>query len=194
MNSGRRHFLTLGAAGLLAREVVEERIGQRDAMIVDVRSEAEFAGQHFWPSGATEDAGRAGHIPSAVHVPADLVHDEEGALRSPTDLRAVFETSVGSDRRVLTYCTIGNRASQVWFALKYVHGQGDVSGYYGTWAEWGKLASTPSEIASPSHAPRDRLSAIPIPIRPVLIAAKIRNRPGWGTSDMARAIGRIVPR
>lgn len=132
---------------IASREVVEERIGQRDAMIVDVRSEAEFAGQHFWPSGATEDAGRAGHIPSAVHVPADLVHDEEGALRSPTDLRAVFETSVGSDRRVLTYCTIGNRASQVWFALKYALGQGDVSVYYGSWAEWGKLASTPIETS-----------------------------------------------
>jgi thiosulfate/3-mercaptopyruvate sulfurtransferase len=133
---------------IASRDVVEQRVGQPDAMILDVRSEAEFAGERFWPCGATEDAGRAGHIPAAVHISSDPVHDEDGALRSPEELRALFETSgVGSDRRVLTYCTIGNRASRVWFALIYVLGHHDVSVYYGSWAEWGKLASTPIETS-----------------------------------------------
>ncbi|MDQ2897166.1 MAG: sulfurtransferase [Actinomycetota bacterium] len=131
---------------IASREVVEELIGQPDALVVDARSEAEFVGLCFWPSGATEDAGRAGHIPAAVHIPCDLVRDKDGALRSPEELRTLFDASgVGSDRRVLTYCTIGNRASQVWFALKYVLGHHDVSVYYGSWAEWGKLAATPIE-------------------------------------------------
>jgi thiosulfate/3-mercaptopyruvate sulfurtransferase len=131
---------------IASRDVVGQRIGQPDAVIVDVRSEAEFAGQCFWPSGATEDAGRAGHIPTAVHISSDLVRGADGALRSPGDLRALFEASgVESDRRVLTYCTIGNRASQVWFALTYLLGHHDVSVYYGSWAEWGKLVSTPIE-------------------------------------------------
>src|SRR5664279_2122479 len=33
---------------IASREVVEQRIGQPDAIIVDVRTEAEFAGQRFW--------------------------------------------------------------------------------------------------------------------------------------------------
>ena len=38
-------------------------------VFLDVRSAAEFSGERFWPSGATEGAARAGHIPDAVHMP-----------------------------------------------------------------------------------------------------------------------------
>ena len=36
--------------------------------IVDVRTEAEYRGERFWPSGGSEPGGRAGHIPSAVNL------------------------------------------------------------------------------------------------------------------------------
>jgi thiosulfate/3-mercaptopyruvate sulfurtransferase len=45
----------------------------------------------------------------------------------------------------VTYCTIGNRASLVWFALRHVLGFRDVAVYYGSWIEWGKLPGTPVE-------------------------------------------------
>lgn len=125
-------------------EAMQHLISRPDAAIVDVRSRAEFVGERFWPSGATENAGRAGHIPGAVHVPFDLVRDERGTLRSVSELRGLYEASgIGRDQRVVTYCTIGNRASQVWFVLKYVLGYPDVSVYYGSWVEWGKLAGAP---------------------------------------------------
>jgi thiosulfate/3-mercaptopyruvate sulfurtransferase len=127
-----------------SREVVQDLIGRRDGAIVDVRSDAEFAGERFWPSGATDDAGRTGHIPAAMHIPFDLFHDEGGRLKSRQELWALCEASgLGRDRRVVTYCTIGNRASHVWFALRHVLCYPDVSVYYGSWVEWGKLPDTP---------------------------------------------------
>lgn len=129
-----------------SREVVQELIGRPEASILDVRSQDEFAGERFWPSGATEEVGRAGHIPGATHLPFELIRDDEQALRSPAELRALFDAhGVRPERPIVTYCTIGNRASQVWFALKYVLGYPDVSVYYGSWVEWGRLPGTPIE-------------------------------------------------
>jgi thiosulfate/3-mercaptopyruvate sulfurtransferase len=171
LTTASSYALPAADPGLIAsRHVVEERISQPDATLVDVRSEAEFAGRCFWPSGATESAGRTGHIPGALHIPSELLRDEHGALRAPEQLRALLEASgIGPDHRVLTYCTIGNRASQVWFALKYVLGYHDVGVYYGSWVEWGKLANTPIEtsatIASVEQTPTRVSSAFRAPLR-----------------------------
>ena len=77
---------------IASRQAVEAAIGKPDQVILDVRSEPEFKGERFWPSGATENTGRAGHIPGAVNVPIDLLRDERGAPRSmeelPPSLRA----------------------------------------------------------------------------------------------------------
>jgi thiosulfate/3-mercaptopyruvate sulfurtransferase len=46
---------------------------------------------------------------------------------------------------VITYCTIGNRASQVWFVLKNLLGYRGAGVYYGSWVEWGKADDAPIE-------------------------------------------------
>ena len=46
---------------------------------------------------------------------------------------------------MITYCTIGNRASEAWFALKYLLGYPNARVYYGSWVEWGKDADAPIE-------------------------------------------------
>jgi thiosulfate/3-mercaptopyruvate sulfurtransferase len=129
-----------------SRDEVGSAIGDPDRLILDVRSREEFDGECFWPSGATENAGRAGRIPSAVHLPFDLLLDENRRLKRPSEIRALCAArGVEADRGVVTYCTIGNRASLVWFALRYVVGVPDARVYYGSWVEWGKLAGTPVE-------------------------------------------------
>jgi len=129
---------------LASRQVLEAAIGQPDEVILDVRSELEYRGERFWPSGAAAGAGRAGHVPGAVSVPIDTLRDESGAPRSAADLRRAFEAAgVTSDKAVITYCTIGNRAAEAWFALSYELGYPDVRVYYDSWAVWGKLADTP---------------------------------------------------
>jgi hypothetical protein len=59
-------------------------------------------------------------------------------------LRRTFEQAgVTKDKTAIVYCTIGNRASQAWFALKYLLDYPDVRVYYGSWVEWGRAADAP---------------------------------------------------
>jgi thiosulfate/3-mercaptopyruvate sulfurtransferase len=131
---------------LASREAVESAIGDPAQLVLDVRAEGEYDGELFWPSGATDDVGRTGHVPGAVSVPIGLLRAEDGTLRSAGELRGVFEQAgVTKDKALITYCTIGNRASEAWFALKYLLGYPDVRVYYGSWVEWGKATDTPIE-------------------------------------------------
>jgi len=117
---------------------VRAAIGQRSTAIVDVRSLAEFQGERFWPSGAPEPSGRAGHIPSAVHLSIDKVHDDRGRFRPVDELRQQFAPIAASPAGdVITYCAIGGRAATAWFVLTYLLGHHDVRIYDGSWAEWG---------------------------------------------------------
>jgi thiosulfate/3-mercaptopyruvate sulfurtransferase len=88
-----------------------------------------------------QPGGRAGHVPGAVWLPIDI------ATQSIEEVREACEAAgVGPDRHVVVYCTIGNRASQVWFMLAHRLGYARVSVYYGSWAEWGTLSDTPVEV------------------------------------------------
>lgn len=126
------------------RTAVQDAIGRPGTVILDVRSEAEYEGERFWPSGGLEPNGRAGHVPSAVHQPIDGLYDERGAFRDPSDLRDLF-TSVDLDQgdELITYCTIGGRAATAWFVLTQLLGCQRVRVYDGSWAEWGKLPEVP---------------------------------------------------
>jgi thiosulfate/3-mercaptopyruvate sulfurtransferase len=127
---------------------VHHAIGQPGTILVDVRSAAEYRGECFWPSGATETGGRAGHVPSAIHQPLDGVHNADGSFRSAAELRGVFSPAVlDADAELITYCTIGGRAATAWFVLTYLLGRDRVRVYDGSWAEWGRAATTPVERA-----------------------------------------------
>lgn len=131
---------------IATREAVERAINDPTKVLLDVRSDLEYAGERFWPSGATEGAGRPGHIPRATSVPIDLLRSESGTLKSPDELQRAFDRAgVTKDKGVITYCTIGNRASQAWFALTCLLGYPDVRVYYGSWVEWGNRTDTPIE-------------------------------------------------
>jgi thiosulfate/3-mercaptopyruvate sulfurtransferase len=135
------------SAILATREAVERAIEDPTKVLLDVRSDLEYTGERFWPSGAKEGAGRPGHIPGATNVPIDLLRTENGGLKPPDELQRVFDgAGVTKDKGVITYCTIGNRASQAWFALTCVLGYPDVRVYYGSWVEWGKRTDTPIEL------------------------------------------------
>ena len=102
---------------------VASAIGDPATTIVDVRSEAEYQGERFWPSGGMEPGGRAGHVPSAVHQPIDGLYDERGAFRGAADLRRIFSAiDLDGDDELITYCTIGGRASTAWFVLTHLLG------------------------------------------------------------------------
>ena len=143
----RSHYvLPVQDAFFSSKEDVQEIIGRPSPVILDTRSKAEYDGERFWPSGATEGAGRAGHIPGAVHVPIELLRTDDGTFRNVAEMRPVMrDRGISPQTGIVTYCTIGNRASQAWFALKYLLAYENVRVYYGSWAEWGKVADTPIE-------------------------------------------------
>jgi thiosulfate/3-mercaptopyruvate sulfurtransferase len=131
---------------LASQQDVESAITDPRYLVLDVRSELEYSGERFWPSGATENTGRSGHVPGAVNLPIDLLRHEDGNVKNADELRALLEDAgVTREKTVITYCTIGNRASQAWFALTYLLGYPNVRVYYGSWVEWGKSPSTPIE-------------------------------------------------
>jgi thiosulfate/3-mercaptopyruvate sulfurtransferase len=130
------------------QSVVENAIGNPTCTIVDVRTDAEYRGERFWPSGGLEDGGRAGHVPSAVHLPIDGLYDDRGSFRPATELRRLFSSiDLSGDDEVITYCTIGGRASTAWFVLTHLLGRDHVRVYDGSWAEWGRMPATPVACA-----------------------------------------------
>jgi thiosulfate/3-mercaptopyruvate sulfurtransferase len=127
---------------------VEAAIDDPNCTILDVRTDPEYRGERFWPSGGLQEGGRAGHVPSAELLSIEGLQDERGAFRSETDLRDHFSSvDVGGDHGMISYCTIGGRASTAWFVLTYLLGRQDVRVYDGSWAEWGQMPATPVERA-----------------------------------------------
>ncbi len=131
-----------------SQPMVEDAITRPDCVILDVRSDNEYRGEQFWPSGGLEPGGRAGHIPSAVLLPAGEMLDDRGAYRSAVELGRLYAAvDLPSGHDVISYCTIGARACTAWFVLTYLLGQRLVRVYDGSWAEWGRTSTTPVERA-----------------------------------------------
>ena len=130
---------------------VRDAIADPGVRILDVRTAAEYRGERFWPSGGMEPGGRAGRVPAAVHQPIDDLYDDRGAFRPGTELRSVFAAADAADPQrpaeLITYCTIGGRASTAWFVLSYLLGYDNVRVYDGSWAEWGRMTGTPVEAS-----------------------------------------------
>ncbi len=131
--------------GVRARRVdVEQAIGNPASTLIDVRSEPEFRGERFWPSGGMEPGGRAGHVPTALHVSIEGIHDAAGSFLGGADLQQIFSAvDPSGSGQLITYCTIGGRASTAWFALTYLLGRKNVRVYDGSWAEWGRTPTAP---------------------------------------------------
>jgi thiosulfate/3-mercaptopyruvate sulfurtransferase len=126
-------------------EVVSAARGEINRDIVDIRSNQEFSGQVFAPSGVQELSVRAGHVPGAVNVPWSRAVASDGTFKSASELRELYR-SVGIDGStpIITYCRIGERSSHSWFALHRILGY-EVKNYDGSWTEYGNSVGVPIE-------------------------------------------------
>lgn len=87
-----RYPIAAGRSDVATQADVRGLIGDPDAVLVDVRSREEFAGERFWPSGGMQEGGRAGHVPGAVWLPIDI------SRQSPEEVRDVCEAGGGAAR------------------------------------------------------------------------------------------------
>lgn len=87
--------------------------------------------------------GQNGRIPGALNLPFGQVFEEDGAFKSPADLRAAFEAAgVDLTRPLTTSCGSGVTACVLLFAARLA-GKHDVSLYDGSWQEWEADPATP---------------------------------------------------
>jgi thiosulfate/3-mercaptopyruvate sulfurtransferase len=128
------------------RPDVEASLGVEHVALVDVRSPQEFSGEILAPPGLPETCQRGGHIPGAVNIPWARACDEDGTFKKPGELRALYQgAGVTPEKRVITYCRIGERSAHSWFVLKHLLGYPTVRNYDGSWTEWGNLVAAPVE-------------------------------------------------
>jgi thiosulfate/3-mercaptopyruvate sulfurtransferase len=129
-----------------SKEDVLRAMAEPGQLLLDTRSKDEYDGDRFWPSGAAAGNGRAGHVPGAMHFPVGLLRTHDGQFKSENAMRQiVLDLGIRQDDEIITYCTIGNRASQVWYALTHILGYERARVYYESWVEWGFSTSTPVE-------------------------------------------------
>ncbi len=142
---------------------VMESLNREDVALVDVRSPQEYTGELLAPPGLMETAQRGGHIPGAQNIPWSQAVREDGTFKSVEELRQLYASKgITPDKRVITYCRIGERSSHTWFVLKYLLGYPEVRNYDGSWTEWGNLVGAPIEREAPT-TPHGGTSTAPCP-------------------------------
>jgi thiosulfate/3-mercaptopyruvate sulfurtransferase len=119
-------------------EYVMAALARPDAVVLDVRSDAEWQGK--------ENRGnkRAGRMPGAVHHEwLNNLTAEDQHFRPAAELRAACEAlGVTPDKEVITVCQAGIRASSAAVALKLL-GYPNVRVYDGSFADWANRDDTP---------------------------------------------------
>lgn len=133
------HFKAVAGTnrGVKADELMKVVLGEREAVIVDVRSAGEYAGTDV-------RALRGGHIPKAVNIDYTRNYDSETFSMLPVaDLKEIYK-DIPIDSRVITHCQTGGRAAYGYLALR-VLGYSDVAIYHDGWRVYGSNLNLPVE-------------------------------------------------
>jgi thiosulfate/3-mercaptopyruvate sulfurtransferase len=136
-----RHFTARLNSGLVRDLDDVMRLLKTGAMqIVDARAAGRFAGTDPEPRAVP----RLGHIPGSKNVPFAGLLNQDGTMRSPAELKAIFAASgIDSAKPVVASCGSGVTACVIALALATI-GNETAAVYDGSWAEWSE-ADTPVE-------------------------------------------------
>lgn len=139
----RDRHMTVRRQNHLVKDVTQVSAASKlgDHEILDARSPGRFRGDEPEP----REGLRSGHIPGARNIHYRELLNDDGTMKSPDDLRAVFERAgVELDRPAITSCGSGVTAAIINLALERI-GKSDHALYDGSWAEWGAFPTVPVE-------------------------------------------------
>ena len=135
------------AERLATRADVLDAVKNRQAQVVDARSEAEH-------TGALKRSKRGGRIPEACRLEWAQLVDEDGRFLDEADLRAKAATvGIAQGKSVITHCQSGGRASVDAFVFERLGVR--TRQYYLGWSDWGNADDTPIQ-SGPATKPPSR--------------------------------------
>lgn len=109
--------------------------------ILDARSPTRFSGEEAEPRQGLN----SGHIPNSINVHYAKLINEDGTLKSKSELEKIFkDNNVDISKPIITSCGSGITACILALALSVV-GNNNVAVYDGSWAEWGSRDDAPIE-------------------------------------------------
>lgn len=133
-----RHSAIVDAAWMRAN------LGGNGVVIIDTRTREEYAGT------AREQLSRTGHLPGARLLdwsstftqPADAEQARSSRLKSVAELRALVRAAgVTGGTTPVVYCTVGMRASHMYFVLRYLGYEPRM--YDGSMSDWSRRPDYP---------------------------------------------------
>ena len=111
-----------------------------NTLLIDTRTFLEFTGRQ-----EMTDIKRSGHIPGAKFVYWRWFAGKDTTYKPFEKLQEdVKKLNIDFNKKIILYCTIGNRSSFVFIPLKALGGK-NLKIYTGSWYEWGNDESLPLE-------------------------------------------------
>ena len=137
----RDRHMTVRVQNQLVRDVTQVSSAAKlgDHEIIDARAAERFRGDAPEPRPGM----RAGHIPGSKSVPFTTLLNDNGTMKAPDALRAIFEgAGVDLGKPAITSCGSGVTAAVLSLAMERM-GKHDHALYDGSWSEWGAFPTLP---------------------------------------------------
>ncbi|MEO1466235.1 MAG: sulfurtransferase, partial [Cyanobacteria bacterium J06633_1] len=103
-----------------------------NSILLDVRTPQEYRGEIYLEAPPQADE-QGGHIPGAINIYYELVHNEDGTFKSAERLQEIYGDLIAANREIIPYCAVGGRSGHTWYVLKYLLGYDRVRNYDGSW-------------------------------------------------------------
>jgi thiosulfate/3-mercaptopyruvate sulfurtransferase len=115
-----------------------ELVATKEEVIAAVDGDGVTLVNALWPElfrgEAKTPLERPGRIPGSVNVPFTETANEDGTLKAPEEIRALFEQAGAADGEVITYC--GGGIAATFDALALATAGIDAAVYDGSLVEW----------------------------------------------------------